>query len=139
MDVTKMRQVLASLRKEHGMTQSELWERLGVTNKTVSRRETGTYMSPVKVLEGLSRLYGLTINEILCGRPLCGRISPTGRSQYQGYTSCQCIGVERKQAFFKKKWRKEHIATMVLAVAIWGGVLHNRLMAYTEDHTITRP
>lgn len=61
---------LAELRKEQKLTQAELGEKLGVTNKTVSRWETGTYVPPVEILEELSRLYGLTINEILSGRKL---------------------------------------------------------------------
>jgi len=70
MDMVKMGSFLAELRKEQKLTQAELGEKLGVTNKTVSRWETGTYMPPVEILEELSRLYGLTINEILSGRKL---------------------------------------------------------------------
>ena len=70
MDMVKMGSFLAELRKEQKLTQSELGEKLGVKNKTVSRWETGTYMPPVEILEELSRLYGLTINEILSGRKL---------------------------------------------------------------------
>ncbi len=61
---------LAELRKEQKLTQAELGEKLGVTNKTVSRWEIGIYVPPVEILEKLSRLYGLTINEILSGRKL---------------------------------------------------------------------
>lgn len=57
MDMVKMGSFLAELRKEQKLTQSELGEKLGVTNKTVSRWETGTYMPPVEILEELSRLY----------------------------------------------------------------------------------
>ena len=70
MDMVKMGSFLAELRKEQKLTQAELGEKLGVTNKTVSRWETGTYVPPVEILEELSRLYGLTINEILSGRKL---------------------------------------------------------------------
>ena len=70
MDMVKMGSFLAELRKEQKLTQAELGEKLGVTNKTVSRWETGIYMPPVEILEELSRLYGLTINEILSGRKL---------------------------------------------------------------------
>ncbi len=44
MDVQKVGQFLATLRKERGLTQDELGQRVGVTNKTISRWETGTYL-----------------------------------------------------------------------------------------------
>lgn len=76
MEVKKVGQFLATLRKEKGLTQDELGQRVGVTNKTVSRWETGSYLPPAESLEVLSDLYGLTINEILSGQRL-------DASQYQ--------------------------------------------------------
>ena len=53
MDMAKMGTFLADLRKEQKLTQAELGEKLGVTNKTISRWETGSYMPPVEMLEEL--------------------------------------------------------------------------------------
>ncbi|MCI6732543.1 MAG: helix-turn-helix domain-containing protein [Lachnospiraceae bacterium] len=61
---------LKQLRKEKNMTQEQLGERIGVTNKTVSRWETGNYMPPVECLELLSNIYQISINEILAGERL---------------------------------------------------------------------
>ena len=44
MDQVKLGAFVAQLRRERGWTQEELGERLGVTNKTVSRWENGNYM-----------------------------------------------------------------------------------------------
>lgn len=41
MDTTKTGFFLKELRKENNMTQEQLGERIGVTNKTISRWETG--------------------------------------------------------------------------------------------------
>lgn len=41
MDMMKIGSFLAELRKEHHLTQAELGEKLRVTNKTISRWETG--------------------------------------------------------------------------------------------------
>lgn len=70
MDMQKIGRFLALLRKEQNMTQEELGEKLGVTNKTVSRWETGTYLPPAEMLQSLSALYGITINELLSGERL---------------------------------------------------------------------
>lgn len=46
MDTKKVGLFLKQLRKENNMTQEQLGEKIGVTNKTVSRWETGNYMPP---------------------------------------------------------------------------------------------
>ena len=50
MDMVQMGSFLAELRKEKNLTQAELGDKLGVTNKTISRWETGNYMPPVEML-----------------------------------------------------------------------------------------
>lgn len=67
MDTKRIGAFLKELRKENGMTQEQLGERVGVSNKTVSRWETGNYMPPVECLSMLSDIYDISINEILAG------------------------------------------------------------------------
>lgn len=67
MDTVKMGKFLKELRKEKGLTQEQLGEKIGVTNKTVSRWENGNYMPPVECLEMLSDIYQISINEIVAG------------------------------------------------------------------------
>ena len=68
MDTKMIGSFLKELRKENNMTQEQLGERIGVTNKTVSRWETGNYMPPVESLILLSDIYGISIYEILSGK-----------------------------------------------------------------------
>ena len=70
MDTVKIGKFLKELRKEKGYTQEILGEKIGVTNKTVSRWETGTYMPPVECLVLLSDIYDVSINEIVAGQRL---------------------------------------------------------------------
>ena len=58
---------LYTLRKEKGMTQAELAEALGVTNKAVSKWETGEAMPETGQLVPLSRIFGVTVDELLNG------------------------------------------------------------------------
>lgn len=67
MDTKKIGALIAACRKEKGMTQAELGERLGVTNKTVSRWENGHYMPDLSLLEPLSKALGLFLEELLAG------------------------------------------------------------------------
>ena len=50
MDLMKTGKFIADLRKEKGLTQEQLGEKIGVTNKTVSRWETGVYLPPAYVM-----------------------------------------------------------------------------------------
>ena len=67
MDMQKLGSFLAELRKEKNLTQDELGAQIGVTNKTISRWETGNYLPPVEMLQTLGDTYGVSINEILNG------------------------------------------------------------------------
>ncbi len=70
MDQIKIGKFIAFLRKESGMTQEVLGIKLGVTNKTISRWETGTYMPDIETIKLLSELFSVSINEILSGERL---------------------------------------------------------------------
>ncbi len=59
---------LYALRKENGMTQAELAERLGVTNKAVSKWETGEAMPESNLLLPIARIFGVTVDELLDGK-----------------------------------------------------------------------
>lgn len=61
---------IAQLRKEKGWSQQALGDRLGVTNKTVSRWENGNYMPDIGILEDLCAVLEITINELFSGRRL---------------------------------------------------------------------
>lgn len=59
---------LYTLRKEKNMTQAELAERLGITNKAVSKWETGDAMPETSLLLPLAEILGVTADELLSGR-----------------------------------------------------------------------
>lgn len=68
---------IAHRRKELGMTQRQLAEILGVTNKAVSKWETGQGMPDVGMLPELSRALGVTVDEILDGKEVVREDLPT--------------------------------------------------------------
>ena len=124
MDMQKIGCFLGQLRKERGLTQEQLGQELGVTNKTVSRWETGTYLPPVECLQILSQLYGITINEILSAERL-------GEKQYREMAeeniktvlSKSSFTLGEKVAFFRKKWLREHLFALILECALLLGLL----------------
>ena len=67
MDQTKIGRFIAQARRERGMTQQALAERLGVSNRTVSKWECGAGLPELMNLLPLCEALGLTADELLRG------------------------------------------------------------------------
>lgn len=67
MNVEKTGAYLASLRKGRDMTQQQVADILGVSNKTVSKWESGAGLPDIGALPALAALYGVTADDILVG------------------------------------------------------------------------
>lgn len=67
MDQVKIGKFIAELRKGKKLTQEHLAEKLGVTQKSVSRWETGRNMPDLSILQSLSAELGITVSELLDG------------------------------------------------------------------------
>ncbi len=70
MDNKKIGAFIAKNRKKKGLTQEQLGEKLGVSNKTISRWENGNYMPDLSLLQPLSRELGISLNELLTGEEI---------------------------------------------------------------------
>lgn len=115
MDTKSIGQFLAKMRKEHNMTQEQLGEKIGVTNKTISRWETGAYMPPVDILVKLSEIYGITINEILSGRKVnASEYKQVAEKNIKSVLSESAFSQKEKINFFQKKWKKDHAFEMTI-------------------------
>lgn len=164
MDQIKIGKWIATLRKEKGLTQEQLGEKLGVTNKTISRWERGNYMPDVEMLSLLSKEFGVSINELIAGERLAAEnFREAADTNLVNALSNSTFTLKEKVAFFKKKWRKEHLSLIIFCVvawiavvivlkfqdiepALWAAVsnliavlfyvvLYNRMMAYVEKRT----
>lgn len=67
MDKEKFGAFVAQLRKDRGMTQKELADKLFVSNKAVSKWETGVSIPDVGLLIPLAEALGVTVTELLSG------------------------------------------------------------------------
>ncbi|MBR4634926.1 MAG: helix-turn-helix transcriptional regulator [Clostridia bacterium] len=67
MDPVKCGNYLKTLRKEKGLTQEQLAEMLGVSNRSVSRWETGANLPDIDIIIILSEYYDVDIRDILDG------------------------------------------------------------------------
>ena len=67
MDQKKVGGFLKELRKEKGLTQEQLAEQFGVSDRTVSRWENGNNMPDLDILIEISDFYDVDLREIFNG------------------------------------------------------------------------
>lgn len=67
MNQVKIGKFIASKRKEQGLTQLQLAEKLGITDRAVSKWETGKSLPDASLMPELCKLLKITINDLLCG------------------------------------------------------------------------
>ena len=67
MDQVRIGAFIKELRKEKGLTQEQLAERLNVSGRTVSRWETGANMPDISLLVELAEFFDVSIPEIIDG------------------------------------------------------------------------
>lgn len=77
MDKEKTGQLIKEARIRNKLTQAELGDMLGVTNKAVSRWENGESFPDVGILESLSGALHISIEEIVTGGEKCEDVSET--------------------------------------------------------------
>ena len=68
MDDTKIASFIAHERKARGLTQQALADKLGVTNKAVSKWERGLSCPDISLLAPLAQLLGCSVSELLAGQ-----------------------------------------------------------------------
>ena len=70
MNQIKIGKFIASCRKEQGMTQANLAEKLGITDRAVSKWENGKSMPDSGIRLELCELLKINVNELLSGEKI---------------------------------------------------------------------
>ncbi len=160
MDQIKIGKFLSSLRRQAGLTQEALGQKIGVSNKTISRWENGNYMPDIEMLPLLSREFHVSINELLAGERMADAdFRQKADENLVAALKSDVFSFAERRFYFKRKWRREHVALFILLAVIllaacalpfvihrpWligaaplialieYGYQNNRMMAYVED------
>ncbi len=64
---------IKELREKKGLTQSELAKKLGITDKAVSKWETGKGLPDITLLEPISRVFGVSVAELISGETVTNK------------------------------------------------------------------
>lgn len=94
------------LRKEKNMTQQDLADRLGVSRQAVSRWEMGTATPEIESLTAMSRIFGMTLDELVTG-------------EKQGPAAADQPAVEKKAWPDPRKWIIAWAVTWLVIVGIY--------------------
>ena len=70
MDQIKIGKFIAERRKKASLTQMQLAERLGITDRAVSKWETGKAMPDTAIMLELCDILGISVNELLSGEKI---------------------------------------------------------------------
>ncbi len=70
MNQQRIGQFIKDLRKEKELTQQDLADMLGVTNRAVSKWENGLSLPDYSILNDLCEILDISINELLSGEKL---------------------------------------------------------------------
>ena len=128
MDTFVTGRFISQLRKENGLTQAELAEKLNVTDKAVSKWETGRSAPDVSMLIPLSENLGVTVTEILKGE----KISTESLSEASNEVIVKAIK-EKKQTSKRLLLISGIIVLLTMIIALSGVAYHYFSSASIDD------
>ena len=114
MDKNTIGATILAKRKEHGWTQKELAEKLHVTDKTISKWETGKHFPDIEIMEELADTLGISLQELL---------GLENESADKAISSLIDISKEEKKAILKDI-RNRGFITVILGLFIWASVIY---------------
>ena len=112
MDTVKIGKFISKLRHEKKLTQEQLGEKIGVTNKTISRWENGNYLPSIDMLKLLSEEFSVSINEILCGERIPdSEYREKSDKIVEDIIKSDIFSLKEKYKYWKMKWIRVYLKT----------------------------
>lgn len=102
---------IAACRKEKNLTQMQLAEKLNITNRAVSKWETGKSCPDVSIMMKLCDILGITVNELLSAE----RIS---MENYQKKAEENLMELKRKKDQAQKSLLRTELIWLVIALLL---------------------
>lgn len=135
MDQIKIGSFLKQLRKEKGITQEQLAEALNVSNRTVSRWETGNNMPDIGILVDIADYYNISIPEIINGER---KSEIMNKEEREIAKSMSDYATTEKENIFKEMKVQSIIGVYALILYLilheTGAYMYNDILAKLTDY-----
>lgn len=119
MDQEKIGKLIAECRKEKKITQVELANKLGVTDKSVSKWENGKCLPDVSLYKGLCNILGMTLNEFFIGERIKEeKFKEQADENLFNAIENSSFTLKEKIKYFGDKWDKEHFFELAIVMII---------------------
>lgn len=111
MDQIKIGKFIAEMRKEQNLTQVDLAELLGISNKTISKWECGKGMPDYAVMEGLCDILRINVNELLSGERLPSK-------EYNKKAEENMMSLIQESSVNKKREKRDMVLMVLGSIAV---------------------
>jgi len=125
MDQMEIGKFIASCRKEKGWTQMQLAEQLNITNRAVSKWETGKSIPDVSIMMELCEILGITVNELLSGERIA-------MEDYRVKAEENMLMLQEKKARAEKDLLRVEIIWLIVAILV--APIHFAINYYFPDN-----
>lgn len=135
-DKKKLGSFIAELRKENGYTQKELAERLFLSDKAISKWETGISIPDTTTLIPLADLLGITVTELLACEKLESNTSIEAEKVENILKATITYSDEEQQKYtqYKKQWSLIYIICLLVSL---GELLYCHINGYLNQNLLT--
>lgn len=132
-DKKKFGTFVAELRREKGYTQKEMAENLYISDKAVSKWETGASVPDTAMLIPLAELLGVTVTELLMGEHM-SKTEAMDREQVESVVKKAIHFSEERtvRAYqIKSKWHFIYIGALAIGLVLTGYNYFNQISVIT--------
>lgn len=113
MNQTEIGEFIAKCRKEKKLTQAQLAERLNITDRAVSKWETGKSMPDSSIMLELCEILGITVNDLLSGEKI-------SMESYEKKADENLIALKRKD---ENNMTKNAIISLLFSATLLIGIM----------------
>ena len=129
MDQIKIGKFIQEKRKEKGITQSELAEKLNITDRAISKWENGICMPDVGIMKELCEILNISINDLFSGEVV--DIMDNEKKLEENLMEMAKLKEESDKRLLTLEW----IIGILACVVLFGGLL---VSSYVEMRTYLR-
>ena len=117
MDHLKIGRFIAECRKQKNLTQMQLSEKLGITDKAISKWERGIAMPDTSIMLELCDILGISVNELLSGEKI---IMENNNQKNEQLLLDMAKELEQKN---KTVWKSMWVIMIISMTALFSGIL----------------